>query len=52
MQELNQGEEYEEEEFEGEEADYDNEGNEDTRAGFETFWGIPKKIFFTFLLKS
>lgn len=46
MKELNQGEEYEEEEFEGEGADYEDEGNEDTRAGFETFWGIPKKIFF------
>ena len=45
MQELNQGEEYEEE-LEGEEADYEDESNEDTRAGFDTFWGIPKKIFF------
>lgn len=45
MQEMNQGEDYEEQGF-GEEFDYEDEGTEDTHAGFDTFWGIPKKMFF------
>lgn len=45
MQEMNQGEEYNEQGFEDEEFEYD-ESAENTKAGYDTFWGIPKKIFF------
>ena len=45
MQEMNQGEEYNEQGFEDEEFEYD-ESAENTKAGYDTFWGIPKKAFF------
>lgn len=41
---MTQGEEYNEQGFEDEELEYD-ESAENTKAGYDTFWGIPKKIF-------
>ena len=41
---MTQGEEYNELGFEDEELEYD-ESAENTKAGYDTFWGIPKKIF-------
>ena len=46
MQEMNQGEEYEEQGFEDEAYEYEDEAEENTKAGFDTFWGIPRKTFF------
>ena len=46
MQELNQGEDYEEEDygFEGEDGEFD-EGDESTESEITTIYGIPKNIF-------
>lgn len=43
MQELEQGEEYDE--LDVEDTDLGDEGSEDTNAGFDTIFGIPKKVF-------
>lgn len=46
MQEMNQGDEYEEE-YENEDLNEDNgEGDENTDGNFDFIFGIPKKVFF------
>lgn len=45
MQEMNQGEEYEELGFEDEEVDYSEESAEDTKSGINFIYGIPKNKF-------